>query len=320
MNRLFCAESVAVVGVSESEDNLGKNILTNLVSFDYQGTIYAVGPRGGQVLGHRVYSSVTDLPKTPELAIILTPARFVPEILNQCGEKGTQWAVIQSGGFRELGAEGEALEREIVEASKRYGLRFMGPNCIGAVNTANSLYTPFVALPNPYRSGSVAVFAQSGGVGLSLADRLCASGVGISKLVSMGNKLNIDEADYLAYLKDDPDTTVIYLYLEDFKRGRVFAEMARQCSKPIVLHKSNTSSLSGTIAQSHTAALAADDQIVDAVCRENGIVRVRTVAEAIGAVKGLSLPRLKGKKLAVISRSGGVGVVGGGGCGGGLGG
>jgi acetate---CoA ligase (ADP-forming) len=309
MNELFCAKSVAVIGVSESEDNLGRNIVTNLVNFDYQGKIYAVGPRGGEVLGHQIYPSVPELPGTPELAVILTPARFIPEILAQCGEKGTQWAVIQSGGFRELGTEGEALERELVKVSERYGLRFIGPNCIGAVNTANSLYTPFVALPNPYRKGCVAVFAQSGGVGLSLAERLCASGAGISKLVSMGNKLNIDEADYLAYLKDDPDTAVIYLYLEDFKRGRVFAETARRCSKPIVLHKSNTSSLSSTIAQSHTAALAADDQIVDAVCRESGIVRVRTVAEAINAVKGLSLPQLKGNNLAVISRSGGHAVV-----------
>jgi acyl-CoA synthetase (NDP forming) len=309
MNDLFYAESVAVIGVSESEDNLGKNILANLVNFGYRGKIYAVGPRGGEVFGHRVHASVTELPGKPELAVILTPARFVPEILAQCGEKGTRCAVIECGGFRELGAEGEALESELVEVSTRYGLRFIGPNCIGTVNTANGLYTPFVALPNPYRKGNVGVFAQSGGVGLSLAERLCASGLGISKLVSMGNKLNIDEADYLAYLKDDPDTAVIYLYLEDFKRGRVFADVARQCSKPIVLHKSNTSSLSSTIAQSHTAALAADDQVVDAVCRESGIVRVRSVSEAINAVKGLSLPKLKGNKLAVISRSGGHAVV-----------
>lgn len=309
MNELFCAESVAVIGASESEDNLGRNILANLVNFGYRGKIYAVGPRGGELFGHRIYPSVRELPGKPELAIILTPARFVPDILNQCGEKGTRWAVIESGGFRELGAEGEALEKEIVRASKRYGLRFIGPNCIGAVNTANGLYTPFVALPNPYRRGCVGVFAQSGGVGLSLAERLCASGVGISKLVSMGNKLNIDEADYLVYLKDDPDTAVIYLYLEDFKRGRAFAEVARQCSKPIVLHKSNTSSLSSTIAQSHTAALATDDEVVDAVCRESGIVRVRSVSEAINAVKGLCLPRLKGNNLAVISRSGGHAVV-----------
>jgi acetate---CoA ligase (ADP-forming) len=309
MNELFYAESVAVIGVSESEDNLGRNIVANLANFGYRGKIYAVGPRGGELSGHRIYPAVTELPGTPQLAIVLTPARFVPEVLTQCGEKGTRRAVIESGGFRELGAAGEVLEKQIVEVSARYGLRFMGPNCIGLVNTANALYTPFIPFPNPYRQGSLAAFAQSGGVGLSLGERLCSSGMGISKLVSMGNKLNFDEVDYLAYLKDDPETAVIYFYLEDFKRGRAFADLARQCPKPIVLHKSNTSSLSSTIAHSHTAALAADDQVVDAVCRESGIVRVRSVSEAMCALKGFSLPRLKGRNLAVISRSGGHAVV-----------
>ncbi|MHC1743229.1 MAG: acetate--CoA ligase family protein [Syntrophobacteraceae bacterium] len=309
MNGLFSAASVAVIGVSGSEDNLGKNIVSNLVSFGYRGRIYAVGPRGGEVFGHRIYPSVSELPGRPDLAVILTPARFIPDILDQCGKKGTRWAVIQSGGFRELGAQGEELEREIVERCSRYSIRFVGPNCIGILNTANGLYTPFVALPHPYKIGSVGVCAQSGGVGLSLAERLSTSGVGISKLVSTGNKLCSDEADYLAYLMEDPDTALVYLYLEDIKRGRVFADLARRSSKPVVLHKSNISSLSGTIAQSHTAALAADDDVVDAVCREAGIVRVRSVSEAILAVKGLSLPKLEGRNLAVISRSGGHAVV-----------
>jgi acetyltransferase len=309
MEKVFCAESVAVIGVSESEDNLGRNILSNLVNFNYPGEIYAVGPRGGEVLGHRIHPSVAEVPGRPELAVILAPARFVPDLLTQCGEKGVQRAVIQSGGFRELGAQGEALEQEILRTSMKYGIRFVGPNCIGTVNTANGLYTPFIALPGPYRKGCVGIFAQSGGVGLSLAERLCASGVGISKLVSMGNKLSFDETDYLDYLARDPDTTIICGYLEDFKRGRDFAELARNCSKPIVLHKSNTSSLSLSIAQSHTAALAADDAVVDAVCRETGILRVRSVWEGINAVKGLSLPKLQGRNLAVISRSGGHAVV-----------
>lgn len=309
MNELFCAESIAVVGVSESEDNLGKNIISNLVSFGYRGQVYAVGPRGGEVFGHQIYPSVAELPGRPELVVILTPARFIPDILDQCGRKGTRWAVIQSGGFRELGAQGEALERAIVETCSRYGIRFVGPNCIGILNAANGLYTPFVALPCPYKKGSIGVCAQSGGVGLSLAERLSTSGVGVSKLVSTGNKLRTDESDFLAYLMEDPETTVIYLYLEDIKRGRVFADLARRSPKPIVLHKSNISSLSSTIAQSHTAALAADDDVVDAVCEECGIVRVRTVSEAILAVKGLSLPKLKGSNLAVISRSGGHAVV-----------
>lgn len=309
MKKLFWAESVAVIGVSESDDNLGKNILANLVNFGYRGRIYAVGPRGGEVSGCRIYPSVAELPDKVDLAVILTPARFVANILVQCGQKGIQWAVIQSGGFREFGAEGEELEREIVKAGDAYGIRFVGPNCVGVANTANALYTPFVAFSNPFRPGRVSVFAQSGGVGISLAERLCSSGVGISKVVSMGNKLDLDEADYLDYLKDDPDSAVIYLYLEGFKRGRIFAGLARQCTKPIILHKSNNSSLSGTIAQSHTAALAADDEVVDAVCRESGITRVRSLSDAINAVKGFSLPILKGNNLAVISRSGGYAVV-----------
>ena len=309
MNGLFCAESVVVVGVSESADNLGQNVMANLVNLGYQGKIYAVGPRGGEVLGHPVYRTIAALPGNPDLAVILTPARFVHDMLVQCGEKGARWAVIESAGFRELGTEGEMLEREIIEASKKFGLHFVGPNCVGMMNTANGLYTTFVAFETPLRRGKIGVFAQSGGVGLSLVERLCTSGTGISKFVSMGNKLDLDEADYLAYLMDDAETAVIYFYLEGFKRGRSFADLARRCSKPIILHKSNTGAMSLTIAQSHTAVLAADDQVVDAVCRESGILRVHSVSEAVRAAKGFCLPPLKGKNLAVLSRSGGHAVV-----------
>jgi acetate---CoA ligase (ADP-forming) len=309
VNGLFCAESVVVVGVSESSDNLARNVMANLVNLGYQGKIYAVGPRGGEVFGHPIYRSIAELPGNPELAIILTPARFVHEMLAQCGEKGTRWAVIESAGFQELGTQGEMLEREILKASKRFGIRFVGPNCVGTANTAAGLYTPFVSLGTQFRKGKIGVFAQSGGVGLCMVERLCYSGVGISKFVSMGNKLDLDEADYLAYVMDDPETEVIYFYLEGFKRGPTFADLAKRCSKPIILHKSNTSATSLTIAQSHTAALAADDQIVDAVCHESGILRVHSVSEAVSAAKGLSLPPLKGKNLAVISRSGGHAVV-----------
>jgi acetyltransferase len=306
---LFWAESVAVIGVSESEDNLAKNIVGNLLKFGYRGKIFAVGPGGGEIFGSQIYRSVTDLPGKPYLAVILTPASSVPEIFAQCGEKGIRWAVIQSGGFREFRAEGEILEHEIVKTSQKYGIRFVGPNCVGIINTAIGLYTPFVDLPKPFTSGRVGVFAQSGGVMFSLVERLCTSGVGISKAVSMGNKLCTDEAEYMAFAKDEPDIDVIYFYLEDLKRARIFADLARQCSKPVVLHKSNTSSLSRTIARSHTAALAVDDDVVDAVCRESGILRVHSAYEGITAVKGFSLPSLRGKSLAVISRSGGWAVV-----------
>lgn len=309
MQKLFSAKSVVVIGVSESEDNLGKNILSNLVRFGYKGKIYAVGPRGGQVLGLPVYRTVKELPQPVELAVILTPARFIPQILLECGEKGVKRAVIESGGFRELGPEGEKLEGEVLEVCARFGIRFIGPNCIGAIDTKTGIYTPFIALPTPYRPGKVSVFAQSGGVGLSFGEKLSTSGMGVNKLVSMGNKLSVDETDFLEFLVNDPETGIIFFYLEDLKRGREFARAAKGSSKPIILHKSNTSPLSGAIAQSHTAALAGDDAVVDAVCREAGIVRVCSVSEAINAMRGFSMPSLKGKNLAVVSRSGGHAVV-----------
>ena len=309
MKKFFFPNAVVVVGVSESEDNLGQNIISNLVNFGYEGEIHAVGPKGGRVMGHKIYPSVLDVPDAADLAVILTPARFIPEIITQCGKKGIKHAVIESAGFGEMGPEGKSVEKDLLAASKRSGIRFIGPNCVGLINTLNGLYVPFIALPSEFKRGHVSVMSQSGGVGLSLAERLNNPGLGLSKFVSIGNKLNIDEADLLAYLIKDPDTAVIYFYLEDFKRGREFADIALRSNKPVILHKSNTNPLTHTIARSHSAALAAEDRIVDAACTYAGIVRVQSTEEAIFAIKGISMPLLKGKNLAILSRSGGHAVV-----------
>ncbi|WP_448384325.1 acetate--CoA ligase family protein [Desulfosoma sp.] len=309
MDPLFHPRSVAVVGVSASTDNLGKNIVKNLLNFGYEGKIYPVGPRPDRVEGLPIFPSVRELPETPDVAVILTPARFVPDIVSQCGERGIRWAVIQTGGFRESGPDGMALERLLLEAAARYGLRFVGPNCLGVMDTSTGFSVPFITLPSTYRKGAVAVMAQSGGMGLSLVERLSSSGVGFGKFVSLGNKLDLDEVDYLSYLMKDPQTEIISFYLEDFKRGREFFQLAAQSSKPIILHKSNTSPISRTIAQSHTAALAADDRLVDHLARACGVVRVRSVSQAVQAAKAFSMPRLRGSHLAVLSRSGGHAVV-----------
>ncbi len=309
MDPLFNPRSVAVVGVSESKDNLGRNIIKNLVNFGYQGKIYPVGPRSGEVEGLSILSSIAEISDAVDVAVILTPARFVPEIVAQCGGRGVRWAVIQTGGFRESGPDGMELEKRLVDAANRHGVRFVGPNCLGVMDTSTGFSVPFIVLPTVYRTGNVAVMAQSGGMGLSLAERLDTSGVGFGKFVSLGNKLNLDELHYLKYLMGDPKTEVIYFYLEDFKRGREFIRLAAESSKPIIVHKSNTSSISRTIAQSHTAALATDDRLVDHLTRAANIIRVHSVSEAIQAAKAFSMPRLEGKNLAVISRSGGHAVV-----------
>lgn len=309
MDPLFRPQSVAVVGVSTSTDNLGKNIVKNLLNFGYGGKIYPVGPRPDRVEGLPIFPSVWDLPETPDVAVILTPARFVPDIVSQCGERGVRWAVIQTAGFRESGPDGMTLERRLLEAAERYALRFVGPNCLGVIDTATGFSVPFITLPSAYRKGKVAVMAQSGGMGLSLVERLSTSGVGFGKFVSLGNKLVLDEVDYLSYLIEDPQTEILCFYLEDFKRGREFFRLAAKSPKPIILHKSNTSPISRTIAQSHTAALAADDRLVDHLARAAGVVRVRSVSQAVQAAKAFSMPRLRGNNLAVLSRSGGHAVV-----------
>jgi len=311
MEKFFYPESIVVFGVSESEDNLGKDIISNLVNFGYNGKIYAVGPKGGNVKGCKVYTSVLDIPGPVDLAVILIPARFIPDVIRQCGEKGIQHAVIESAGFREMGEEeGYRLEKDLLAASRRFGIRFIGPNCVGLINTLNGLYVPFVELTPEYKKGPVSIMSQSGGIGLALAIRLNTPGLGLSKFVSMGNKLNTDEADLLAYFNKDPDTKVIYCYLEGFKRGRDFVDTALKSNKPVIFHKSNTTPLSNTIASSHTAALAVDDKIVDSACTHAGVMRVRSVEEATLAIKGIFMPLLKGKNLAILSRSGGHSVVG----------
>jgi acetate---CoA ligase (ADP-forming) len=309
MQRLFYPQSMVVVGVSEAEDNLGRNILGNLMNFGYRGRVFLVGPRGHEVLGVPIYRSIADIPEVVDLAIILTPARYIAEIMVECGEKGIHWAIIESGGFGESGAQGEVLQDKILEICSQYGIRFIGPNCIGIVHTALGIYTPFIPLPSGFKNGRVSGFAQSGGMSLSLGERLSSWGIGVNKLVSMGNKLSLDESDFLSFLLDDPDTSVIYFYLEDFKRGRTFIETALRSSKPIVLHKSNNSPLSRDIAQSHTAAIANDDAVVDGLCKEAGIVRVHSCTQATNALRGLSLQPLRGENLAVVSRSGGHAVV-----------
>ena len=309
MGDLFYPESIVVVGVSQAEDNLGQNIISNLDHFDYTGMIYAVGPKGGRVMGHTIYPSILDVPEVADLAVILVPARFIPEIITHCGIKGIKLAVIESAGFRERGEDGQRIEKDLLAAAKRFGIRFVGPNCMGLINTQNGLYVQFIALPSAFKKGHVSVMSQSGGIGLSVAERLQQPGLGLCKFVSLGNKLNMDEADLLAQLIKDSDTEIIYCYLEDFKRGGDFADLAFQSGKPVILHKSNANPLTRTIARSHSAALAGDDQIVDAACAYAGIVRVTSIEDAILAIKGFSMPFLQGKNLAILSRSGGHAVV-----------
>ncbi|MFH1490223.1 MAG: acetate--CoA ligase family protein [Pseudomonadota bacterium] len=309
LSGFFYPESIAVVGVSPEDRNLGKIIFKNCLTFGYRGEIIPVGLKKGVIFGQKIFQSIEDIDRDVQLAVILTPAKTIPGILEQCGRKGIKKAVIESSGFSELGEEGKPLERACLETAGKYGIRFIGPNGIGVTNLENGLVLPFMPLRQDLTLGPVSILAQSGGVGLSYLEFLAEDNIGINKFVSLGNKLNVDENDLLEYLIHDPGTKMILVYLEGFKNGRRFLEIASGSEKPILVHKSNRFRTSSHIAHSHTAALFTDDGLVDDALEQAGCVRVNTMENAMEYIKSLTLPPLRGKRLAVVSRSGGHAVI-----------
>ena len=310
MDQLFNPKSVVVFGVSENPDNLARIIVENLFKFQFKGEIILVGKKEGILFGRKTCTSPDELREGIDVAVILTPAPTVPGIMEACGRKKIPWAIIESGGFREFSDQGAELEKEVLRIAKKWGIRIVGPNGIGIINVENGFAVPFVKLKQEAaHKGKVSVLAQSGGVSLAYFNLLASANVGIAKVVSMGNKLDFTEIDYLKYLIQDPQTEIIGLYLESLERGRELMEIARSTSKPIILHKANTGEGSHHIAKLHTAALANDDRVVDAALKQSDIIRTRDFRSFASAVKILSLPPMKGNSLIVLSRSGGIAIV-----------
>jgi acetate---CoA ligase (ADP-forming) len=305
----FYPKNIAVIGVSPAKNNLGKNIVLNCLYFGYPGEVIPVGLSKGVAYGQRIHENIENIDRDIDLAVILTPAKTIPGILEQCGRKGIKHAVIESGGFSELGEEGEPLEKACVEVARRYGIRFIGPNGIGVTNLDNGLALPFMPLRRDLALGPVSILAQSGGVGLSYLNILAEENIGVNKFVSMGNKLNVDENDLLGYLIQDEGTKIILVYLEGFKNARRFIEVASTSTKPILVHKSNRFEASARIAHSHTTALFADDVLVDYALEQAGCIRLNTMDDSMDYLKSQTLPPLRGNRLVVISRSGGHAVI-----------
>jgi len=187
IREIFYPKSVAVIGVSDKPDNLGRNIVGNLVEFGFGGIVYPVGPSGGFVQTHRIYRSISDIPDHVDLAVILTPARTVPDLLEECGQKGVRWAIIETAGFSEYGEEGIRLEEQIEEVAHRYGIRFLGPNCVGVMSVEDGFSVPFLRVNKPTQVGEVSLVSQSGGVGFSVLNLMANEGIGYNKFVSVGD-------------------------------------------------------------------------------------------------------------------------------------
>jgi acetyltransferase len=310
MKAFFHPESIAVFGVSESPSNLARVIVENLVRFGFRGDIYPVGTARGLVAGIKIMASLDEVASVPDLAVVLVPARYAPQTLEACGGKGVRSVVLESGGFSEFSGDRKALEAEVLSIARRHGMTVVGPNCFGVVNLEAGVVIPFFIIdPDYMKKGSASLISQSGGVFYDTCMLCSVENVGLRKLVSIGNKLMTNENDILEYILDDEGTGVVGLYLENFSDGRRFMELAASSDKPIVVLKANRSPSSGEIAKFHTTALAGDDDVAEAAMRQAGVIRVTNFQEMVDCFKVFSLPVLKGRRLALISRSGGHGVL-----------
>lgn len=306
----FDPRGVAIIGASANPTKLGFGIARNLVQSGYPGEVYFVNPGGGRLLERPVMTSISDLPDTVDLAVILIPAPAVPSALRELGERGVRAAIIASGGFRETGEAGAALEDECLRVARDYGMRLIGPNCIGTIDTHRPLDTTFLPPPGP-TAGDIAFISHSGAICAAVIDWARGQGFGLSRLVSLGNQIDVRETDMLATVAADPHTRVITLYLEGVGDGRRFVRAARQVSrvKPIVALKVGRFAAGQQAVASHTGALAGQESAFNAAFRRAGVIRAETSEELFDWARALAwCPLPAGRKVAILTNAGGPGV------------
>ncbi|MEM0454013.1 MAG: CoA-binding protein [Sulfolobales archaeon] len=314
IEKFFYPNSVAIVGASRDRGKVGYQLLYNLMS-RYKGKVYPVNPYVDNVLGVKAYPSVRAVPETIDLAVISVPAPSVPSVLEDCGLRGVKSVIVISAGFKELGtSEGIEAEKKIVEIARKYGMRVIGPNCMGVYVPKVGLNTTFL---NPERMdfpchGNIAFISQSGAFGIAVLDWAAMRGIGISKFVSLGNKCDVDESDLLNYLVGDDDTQVITMYIEGLENGRKFANTLKTVTpvKPVVVLKSGRSEEGVRAISSHTGSLAGADIVYDAVFRQYGALRAAGMDELFDIALSLSLqPPAKGNRVGILTVGGGSGVM-----------
>jgi acetyl coenzyme A synthetase (ADP forming)-like protein len=310
--RILRPTSIAVVGAGRARRGIGHEIFRNLLRADFQGAAYPVNPNASSVAGVRAFESVTSIPDPVDLAVVAVPASHLLDAVKDCAAKGVGAAVIVSAGLAETGDAGAEVERELVGLARAHGMRLVGPNCIGVVNTADDVRMNATFAPARLVPGSVGLLSQSGALGIAALDYASRSGLGLSTFVSVGNKADVSGNDLLLYWEDDPATQVILLYLESFGNPRKFAHIARRVShsKPIVAVKSGRTATGVGAARSHTAAAASPDVAVDALFLHTGVIRVDTVQELFELASVLACqPPPAGRRLAIVGNSGGPGIL-----------
>ena len=313
VRRVLAPASVAVVGASRSRGTVGGEVLHHLRDGGYSGRLYAVNRSAAEVQGMPAHPRVAELPEPVDLAVVAVPAPAVAEVARECGVVGVRSLVVLSAGFSETGAEGHRAQAELVEVCRATGMRLVGPNCLGVLNTAREVRLNATFASDMPPAGNVGMLSQSGGLGIALLERAGELGIGLSSFVSVGNKADISGNDLLRYWEDDPSTGVVLLYLESFGNPRTFARVARRLSraKPIVAVKSGRGAAGARAAGSHTGALVAgSDAAVDALFRQAGVIRAETMSELFDVTALLSAqPLPRGARVAILTNAGGPGIL-----------
>src|SRR5271168_1113012 len=308
MNRIMKPKAVAVIGASAENGKIGNSVMKNLINGGYRGDIYPIHPSAGEIMGKKAYRSVKDVPGDIDVAVFAIPAKFVAQVLIEVGEKKIAGAILIPSGFAETG--NVAGQNELVEIGRRYGVRLMGPNIYGFYYTPSNLCATFCTAYDV--KGHAALSSQSGGIGMAIIGFSRSAKMGVSAIVGLGNKSDIDEDDLLAFFEQDPNTNLIAQHCEDLKDGRAFAEAAKRVSKkkPVVVLKAGRTSAGAKAASSHTGALAGNDKIYEDVFKQSGVIRARSLRQLLEFARGMPvLPTPKGENVLIITGAGGSGVL-----------
>jgi len=316
MKRKFAAffepESVVIIGASATPGRPGHEVIRNILANSYNGKLYLVNPRGGELLGIPVQQSIAKLPEGIDLAVIILPAKDTPQALRECADKGIRHAVLSAGGFAEFDDYGAHIQQEIIDIIREKNMRVLGPNTSGHTSTPHQFTSTFFPL-GKIRRGRVSYIAQTGNFAThTMKYILTGEHFGVSRVIGLGNKIDVDETEALEYLADDTETTAIIMYLESIKRPRRFLEVAREVTrvKPVIVLKGGSTEAGKHAAVAHTAAMAAEDRLIDALLRQAGVVRIWEYTHLILAGKALSMmPLPKGNRVSFLAPSGAMLVV-----------
>ena len=310
LDALFNPRSVAIIGASRTPGKVGHVLTRNVLESGYPGDIIPINPNAEEILGLKAYPSVLDVPGEIDLAVVSIPADYVLGVADECGRKGVKALVVITAGFKETGHEGAVLERQLAEVGEKYGMRIQGPNCLGLINTSIPLNLSFAAaMP---RRGRIGFISQSGALGTAVLDWVIQEGIGFHSFVSLGNKADLDEVDFIEAMGEDDGTGVILLYLESIEEGRRFLEVSAEVvkRKPIIVLKGGTSTAGARAAGSHTGALVGSFVAYKTAFEKTGIVMAESVEELFNyAIAFTEQPLPKGEGLAIVTNAGGPGIL-----------